>query len=402
MNDTFSKTLAGVLVACALVVAVAVVRQAFWTPAPPPPPSSEPRTENGEYVQRTSAAGESRSWATGPWLELDSKNTRTATGYGLDDFDNVALDLKGRAHVVDRSSKKVVVFDPDLQFIHAVALSPADQEIGIDMLGTDSIAVLDWRTGLASVRSTRTGEVASHFLVSGAGTYYPYAIWAFGQGAGFLTAYTSSYTPDNALQKNRQNFIRLFDRGGGVARDSVFLFPATEKLVAGAGLGVSVGPHPFGATSYVRVLAGTTVVQASSDRFAVSLVDVEEDAATSFSYPTDPAWVSDAELTAAAARESEERAAALLAEGRRARQVLAGLAVDNLRSTIWVGVWAPPGSDREWAAFDTSGTHLASVALPAAFVLHGVVNGRLVGIDYSEGKRAPALQSFRVLRDDEP
>ena len=163
MNDTFSKTVAGVLVACALVVAVAVVRQAFWTPAPPPPPSSEPRAVDGEYVQRTSAAGESRSWATGPWLELDSKNTRTATGYGLDDFDNVALDLKGRAHVVDRSSKKVVVFDPDLQFIHAVALSPADQEIGIDMLGTDSIAVLDWRTGLASVRSTRTGEVASHF-----------------------------------------------------------------------------------------------------------------------------------------------------------------------------------------------------------------------------------------------
>lgn len=112
--------------------------------------------------------------------------------------------------------------------------------------------------------------------------------------------------------------------------------------------------------------------------------------------------MSDAELTAAAARESEERAAALLAEGRRARQVLAGLAVDNLRSTIWVGVWAPPGSDREWAAFDTSGTHLASVALPATFVLHGVVNGRLVGIDYSEGKRAPALQSFRVLRADEP
>ena len=47
MNRTFSNIVTGVLVACALVVTVAVVRQAFWTPAPPPPPSSEPRAVDG-------------------------------------------------------------------------------------------------------------------------------------------------------------------------------------------------------------------------------------------------------------------------------------------------------------------------------------------------------------------
>lgn len=357
---------------------------------------------NGEHIERIPDAGPSRPWRTGPWLSLDPNNTRTATGYNLDDFRHVTLDAEGRAHVVDRSNKKVVVFDLDLQFSHAVALLPVDQNIRIDVLGRDSIATLDRRTGLASVRSARTGEVASQFIVSGAGTYYPYAIWAFGRGAGFLTAYTSSYTPDNAFQKDRQNFIRLLDRNGEVVRDSVFLFRATEKLVANTERGISVGPHPFGATSYVRVLAGATVVHASSDQFALNLFDVEKEAATSFSYPLEPAWVSDAELKAAAAQKSPGNAAALLAEGRRARQALVGLAVDNLRETIWVGVWSPPGTNREWAAFDTSGTHLASVALPADFVLHGVWQDRLVGIDYSAGEHAPVLQSFRVLRENEP
>lgn len=412
MNKTWANIVVGVLAACVLVVTTAVLRQAFWTPAPPPnaepgPVGERPDlpgsgSENGEHVERILDAGPSRPWRTGPWLSLDPNNTRTATGYDLDDFRHVMLDAEGRAHVVDRSSKKVVVFDPDLQFSHAAALLPVDQSVRIDVLGRDSVATLDWRTGLASVRSARTGEVASQFIVSGAGTYYPYAIWAFGRGAGFLTAYTSSYTPDNAFQKDRRNFIRLLDRNGEVVRDSVFLFRATEKLVANTERGISVGPHPFGATSYVRVLAGATVVHASSDQFALNLFDVEKDATTSFSYTLDPAWVSDAELTAVAAQESPGRAAALLAEGRRARQALVGLAVDDLRKTIWVGIWAPPGSDREWATFDTSGTHLASVVLPADFVLYGVWQDRLVGIDYSAGEHAPVLQSLRVLRENEP
>ena len=357
------------------------------------------QAERGEFPDGppgTELADRPRSWTTGPWLSLDPIPI-TATGYNLTDFEGVVLDSQGRAHVVDQSSKKIVVFDSELRFSHAAALAPIDRSIRIDVLRRDSVAALDWRTGLVSIRSTETGEVASQFLVSGSGAYYPYAIWRFGQDAtGLLAAYTSTYTPSNALQKNRRNFIRLFDRGGGVARDSVFVFPATEKLVTKDKTGISVGPHPFGATSYVRVLAGSIVVQASSCEFAVNLVNVEENAATSFSFPTDTTWVSDKESAAAASAESAGRAAALLAGGRRARPVLTGIAVDNLRKTIWVGVWSPSESDREWAAFDTSGTHLASVALPADFALHGVWRDRWVGVDYSKGQHAPALQSFRL------
>lgn len=313
MRKTFSNIVTGVLVACALVVTVAVVRQAFWTPAPSPSPSREPRAVDGP--PGTELADRPRSWTTGPWLSLDPI-PRAATGYNLTDFEGVVLDSQGRAHVVDQSSKKVVVFDSELRFSHAAALVPTDRSIRIDMLRQDSVAALDWRTGLVSIRSTETGEVASQFLVSGSGGYYPYAIWRFGQEAtGLLAAYTSTYTPDNALQRDRRNFIRLFDRGGGVARDSVFVFPATEKLVAKDKTGISVGPHPFGATSYVRVLAGSIVVQASSREFAVNLVDVEENAATSFSFPTDTTWVSDKELATAASAESAGRAAALTGSG---------------------------------------------------------------------------------------
>lgn len=342
-----------------------------------------------------------RSWAAGPWLKLDPRGTRTATGYGLGDFDGIALDSQGRVHVVDQSSKELVVFDSELRFSRAVPPAPIDRSVRIDVLARDSIVALDWRTGLASVRSTMTGQASSQFIVSGAGTYYPYAIWALGRGTGFLAAYTSSYTPDNALRKDRRNFVRLLDRDGGVVRDSILLFPSSEKLVVETERGLSVGPHPFGVVSYVRVLAGTTIVQAASDEFAVNLVDPEGDAVTSFSYPADSIWVSDAELAAVAANESEGRAAALLAKERHARPMLVGLAVDNARRTIWVGVWSP-ASSQEWAAFDTTGAHLASVALPASFNLHGVWRDRLVGIDFSQGKHAPVLQSYQLLREDEP
>lgn len=359
---------------------------------------SAPRRQQDEIaddVEQAPDARPSRSWAKGPWLSLDMNATLTARGY---DFESVALDSKGRVHLVDQSARQIVVFTPDLQVSHTAPLAPIDQGIRIDVLEGDSIVALDWRTGLASVRSTRTGEAASQFLASGMGTNYPYAIWALGRGAGFLAAYTSTYTPDNAFLRNRQNFLRFLDRNGEVVRDSVLLFPATEKLVVETEREVSVGPHPFGVTSYVHVLAGAKVVHASSDQFAINLVDVENDVTTSFSYSTDTAWVSDADLTAAAARESQGRAAALLAEGRRARQVLAGLTVDHQRKMIWVGVWSLLDSDREWAAFDTSGVHLASVALPDDFVLHGVWQDRLVGVDYSKGEHAPVLQSFRVPR----
>ena len=46
---------------------------------------------------------------------------------------------------------------------------------------------------------------------------------------------------------------------------------------------------------------------------------------------------------------------------------------------MWLGIRKPDRTNVEWAAFASDGTHVASVDLPAGFMLYAVRGSRLIG-----------------------
>lgn len=358
----------------------------------------------------SSVADAVRRWASGPWIDVDAEETKATQAGFLQYVGEVSVGASGSIYVVERERDEVLVFDSALTYMHAL---PNSADItSVREIDGDSVFLFDFDSKHATVRARGREEVARRFFVPSSSAGGPYDVWKLGFTTDVLVKYRRAFTPADTSGQERSDVFRLVGESG-LAGDSVLSFPSPEMLLATQGGGFSVARHPFGAKSYVRLLRGHRLVLARSNAFDIAVIDLENNEKLQFSFGIEAVPVPDDEVQQAAARESSAMAAQLLADAPYARPVLAGTAIDNQRELVWVGV-RTPGDFWEWAAFDLSaaafdlsgdfdlsGTHRASVRLPAGLVVVGVWQDRLVGLEYARAPFDPVLKSYR-LREPVP
>ncbi len=345
-------------------------------------------------VDRAAGSDRLRPWASGPWLEIEAERTKSTPGGFLDYLGIVAVGPSGRIYAVERGSRQVLVFDSNLEYEHALPSSMGRNPVSAREVDGDSIVFFDYDSKTTLVWSGYHADPGRRSSVPGLEGYDPYDVWRLGNTADFVVAYRRrSYSQDD-LDEQRSDVVGLARRGA-LRVDSILSFPSREVLVVTPeDGGFSVGPHPFGRRPYLRLVAGDKIVYALSDEFKVTILNLAAGTESRWSYEAEVTQVEDDEVErAAASMRSASRADALLENAPYFRSVLAGLAVDDDRELIWVGLRAQADS-LEWAAFDLSGRHRASLLLPDKVEVVGAWRDRLIGIEYDRKPFGPVLKSY--------
>ena len=403
MKKTIFNVVTAVLVFCALLVTIAVARREFMVSSATP--ASESKVTNASArctpaVDRAVVSDDVRPWASGPWLEVEAEQTKSTPEGFLEHLGVVAVGPSGRVYAVERERDEVLVFDSNLEYERALPSSMGRNPASAREVDDGSIVIFDYDSNTALVWSGNYGDPGRRSIVPSFGDYHPHDVWRLGNTTDFVVAYgRHSYTQDD-LDEPRSDVVGIVRRGELVV-DSVLSFPSPEMLVATSkGGGFSVELHPFGRKSYVRLLGGDKIVYALSDAFRVTVLNLEDGAESELSYPVAATQIEDAEVERAASKRSAARAAVLFENAPYFRPVLAGLAVDDGRRLIWVGLRTRTASS-EWAAFDLSGRHCASLLLPDEVEVVGAWRDRLIGIEYGQKPLDPVLKSYR-LRELDP
>lgn len=442
MKKVVSNVMTAVLVVSALLVTVALARREFMASSRPPASdyrSADPRPMPGtssvgggdlplpgtssvptlrEHIDEALAeqghvlAGGApvvppsavfdrlRPWASGPWLELDAERTMSTRRGFLTSLGVVTAGPNGRVYVVEHERDEILVFDSDLGLAHALPASTFGRVVSVREAVADSVVVFDFNARTAILWSGNYGDRGRRLDIPGFGSYAPYDVWRLGVTADFLVAYRRrSFSQDN-LDDERSDVVGLA-RHGAPGVDSMLSFPSPEMLIARSeGGGFSVESHPFGRRPYLRLMGGNRIVHALSDEFKITVVNVEDGAESWFSHEIEAMQVQDDEMELAASTRSEAGAAVLREGAPYDRPILVGVAVDDDRRLIWAGI-RTHADFVEWAAFDLSGRHRASLLLPDGIEVVGAWMNKLFAIEYSRKPFNPVLKSYQ-LRESVP
>lgn len=336
-----------------------------------------------------------RPWASGPWLDLDAERTMSTRKGFLTRLGGVSVGPSGRVYAVEHERDEILVFDASLGLVRALPASILGRVVSAREAAADSVVVFDPDARTAVLWPGDQSGPGRRSYIPGFGSYAPYDIWKLGVSGDFLVAYgRRSFSQDN-LDDERSDVVGLARRGAAVV-DSMLSFPSREMLVAQSeGGGFSVESHPFGRRPHVRVMGGDRVVYALSDAFKVTVVNLEDGAESGFSHEVEPFQVEEDEVERAASRRREPGAALLRKGAPYDRPILAGLAVDDHRRLIWAGI-RTHADFVEWAAFDLSGGHRASLLLPDNVEVVGAWESRLFAIEYSRKPFDPVLKSYQL------
>ncbi len=438
MKKVVSNFVTAVLVVCALLVTVALARWEFMASSRPPASdyrSADPRPIAGtpsvvgdlpfpgtssvatlrEHIDEALAdqkhvlAGGAhivppaavfdrlRPWASGPWLELDDERTMSTRRGFLTRLGVVSVGPSGRVYAVEHERDEILVFDANLGLARALPTSTFGRVVSARE-AADGIVVFDSNARTA-VSWSGDGAPERRVGIPAFGSRDPYDVWKLGVAADFLVAYRRrSFSQDN-LDDERSDVVGLA-RHGAPGVDSMLSFPSPEMLIAKSeGGGFSVESHPFGRRPYVRVM-GDRIVHALSDEFKIAVVNVEDGAESGFSHEIEAMQVQDDEIELAASTRSEAGAAVLREGAPYDRPILAGVAVDDESRLIWAGI-RTHADFVEWAAFDLSGRHRASLLLPDGIEVVGAWRNKLFAIEYSRKPFDPVLKSYQ-LRESVP
>lgn len=339
-----------------------------------------------------------RPWASGPWLDLDAERTMsTRTGF-LTRLGVVAAGPSGRIYAVEHERDEILVFDATLGLVRALPASTFGRVVSAREATDDGIVVFDDDARTAVLWSG--GAPGRLVGIPGFGSHDPYDVWKLGGAADFLVAYRRrSFSQDN-LDDERSDVVGLA-RHGAPDVDSMLSFPSREMLVATSeGGGFSVESHPFGRRPYFRLMGDDRIVHALSDEFKITVVNVENGAESWFSHEIEAMPVQEDEMELAVSTRSESGAAVLRESAPYDRPILAGVAVDDERRLIWAGI-RTHADFVEWAAFDLSGRHRASLLLPDGVEVVGAWRNRLFAIEYEKRPFDPVLKSY-LLREPVP
>ena len=366
--------------------------------------------ENRFATSRSSPVGpraDIRPWANGPWLEV-ALDATSGEDVLLSAVGNLDVDSRGRVYVPESTAREIIVLSPDLRYDYALGgrgEGPGEFKRlwTVHVFRADSVAVWDSDLYRATVFGPESSKAAYvHKFSSGQG-YQGHIgdAWRTTTEAGFLVWNIAPYMASGSeLGTERINMLRhLHIKNRAQADDTLLAFPAGEAIVARrlfwrGGGAVSVGDHPYGRRSFVRVARDGHIVYASSLSLEATIVDPRDGMQNTFSYETSPIGVTTEELNEAAAGMHPELARPFLAGAPYVWPPVTGLAVDDL-GHIWIGIRKQDRTKWEWAVFLQDGTHVASVELPAGFYIHAVRRDRVFGIAHDE-YGVPEVRAYRV------
>ena len=312
----------------------------------------------------------------------------------------LAADSRLKVYVNDGYLDGIAVLAPDLTFEREVGRKGEgpgefDWPTSLQILEGDSLYVFDG--GLARVTVFEPQALTVAYTTPLSAINNPSRLWRLPGQRGYLgSRWLPFYATQRAEDQGRSEVVFRLGRDGNTEADSLYAFPAGERLVARGEGSVMVGPHPFGSESFLSLLGAARLVHANSRVPSVIVLDLAGSVQHSFAVPTTPVPVSAAELGRVIEREERQAFVRVLEEGAPYTwPALTGLAVDD-EQRIWVGVRSESRSDEwEWTAFSQEGNKVGSVLLPAGFVVHAVRDGRLFGVVTDE-LDVPRIRVYRL------
>ena len=347
------------------------------------------------------AATGPRPWAASDsWREVTLEAASEPDLYLTSVYD-LDADSRGRVFLVDWPAGGITVLTPDLEYLQTVGREgegPGEfvtKEVQI--LPGDTLLVYDSSLGritlfdpvnleLLATRPppNRERNVVSHlWRVPEPGRYFALDRAPYIAGEG------------EAADQGRTQVILAFDESAGTIADTLAIVADSERLVTRGEGYLSVGGHPFGRESFVRLFGENRIAHAHSGALDVTVLDFGGATAHTFSYPTTPIPVTAAELRAASEDMNEPMADMLRSGAPYTWPALVGLVTDD-EERIWAGIRAPRESAVwEWAAFASDGTHAGSILLPAEHLLQDVRDGRLYVLSHDE-MDVPSIQAYRL------
>lgn len=315
---------------------------------------------------------------------------------------NLAVDSNLKVYVMDGYLDGIGVLGPDLTFEREVGRKGEgpgefDWPTSIQILAGDSLQVFDGGLARVTVFEPQTLTVA--YTTTLPAINNPSRLWKLPGQRGYVgSRWLPFYATQREDDQGRSEVVFRLGRDGSAEADSLYAFPAAERLVARGEGSVMVGPHPFGGQSFLRLLGTDRLVHANSRVPSVIVLDLAGSVQYSFDVPATPVPVSAAELRAVVDREEHEAFVRVLEQGAPYMwPALTGLAVDD-EQRIWVGGRAESGSKEwEWTAFTHEGRKDVSVLLPAGFVVHAVRRDRLFGV-FTDELDVPHIRMYRLVR----
>ena len=341
---------------------------------------------------------DSRPWAAGPWVEAVLEAT-SGDDVFLSAVYGIAVDSRGGVYVLDYRDAGVIALDADLTYGRTIGgrgEGPGEfaGASDIQVLPGDSLLVWDYQLQRITVFPPGSGEPG---YVHALGTLESSSeTRRFTGSGGYLARSSTTYNADGSDEgATRVEVLRHVREESGRIVDEVLVeYPANESLVFRREGFVSVGAHPFGRRSFVRIFAGERIVHARSDALDVRIIDLQGEVESGFDFPVTPIRVTGDELDRAVDETSRVLGDALREGAPYVWPALTGLVVDD-EDRIWPGIRTADRSFVEWAAFTADGTHLMSVELPAEYEVHAVRGGRIIGVA-SDELDVPRVMAYRL------
>ncbi len=359
----------------------------------------------GERTGNVSGPTGPRPWATSEsWWEVTLEAVSHADLY-LTSIADVDVDSRGRVFLVDRSQGGITVLTPELESLAMVGREgegPGEFELReVQILPGDTLLVYDFGLGRITLFDLESFQVITTRpppnLERGAVTN----LWKLPGEGRFFALDRPPYVAGTgeAADQGRREVLLAFDESAEVIADTLGTVAGSEMLVVRREGFLSVGSHPFGRRSLVRLLGDDRIVYANSGALVVTVLDFEGTTVHSFSHPLPPIPVTSAELRAEVEGMRELMADELRAGAPYTWPALAGLVTDD-EERIWIGIRGSSDSAAwEWAAFAADGSHAGSVLLPAGHLLQVVRDGRLYGLSYDEFD-VPSIQAYRLVASE--
>ena len=347
------------------------------------------------------AATGSRPWAISEsWWEVTLEAASEPDLYLTSVYD-LDVDSRGRVFLVDWPAGGITVLTPDLAYLQTVGREgegPGEfvtKEVQI--LPGDTLLVYDSSLGRISLfdpdnlelLATRPPPNRERDVVS--------RLWRVPAPGRYFALDRAPYIAGEgeAADQGRTQVILAFDESADAIADTLAIVADSERLVARREGYLSVGGHPFGRESLVRLFGENRIAHANSGALDVTVLDFDGATAHTFSYPTTPIPVTAAELRAASEDMNEPLADMLRSGAPYTWPALVGLVTDD-EERIWAGIRAPGESAVwEWAAFAPDGTHAGSILLPAEHLVQDVRDGRLYVLSHDEFD-VPSIRAYRL------
>lgn len=344
-----------------------------------------------------------RSWARGPVMGA-TLEAESVDDVPLSRIWGMAVDSQGRVYIEDALAGGVIALAPDLT--HLYTLGRQGEGPGefravstVTVMRGDSVSVYDGILSRITVYGPGSVEPAYVQRIPGR-SYQDVHRVSNGLVAIRSPAYEASGS-DIAIDSSWLVHLRS---DGSIAVDSLFSFPRRDNLVLrtsdGRGGGtVSMSSNPFGHEPFVRVLDGDSLkaVYSSSVELAVTTINLETGARTSFSHSTERLEVTRPELAAELAKQSDRFRRILRDSAPPAWPPVVGMVARDA-GLILLGLRKPDRTIWEWALFRADGAHLGSITLPAGFVVHAMRDGRFVGSIVGE-TGVPVVRAYRMTSD---